>query len=759
MKHLKYVLFMMISFLFTFVGMNIHYTGNPLGNYDQQPYQIYLNAVENGFEGDYKDWLNYISSEDSSPIELRIENNWIEWKYIDEEEESWRPLLNVLSFVGLNELDFKDQHTPHIGENGTWWIGEEDTGIIAFDTSEQNGLTPFIGENGNWWIGTTDTGVLAGGLSENNEQGGVGIVSIEYLGNLNGVDTYLITFSDNSTYTYELRSGTNGEDGLAPHIGDNGHWWIGTTDTGIRAEATNGTNGLSAFEIFLKYYPDYEGDEQQWIEDLLQGNLIVKTFHTVTFDSAGGSFIPNQIVEDGKKVIAPSIPTREGYDFVDWMYGEERWVFIGYIVTEDMTLTASWNQTYFPPAPEIYEDLPTAQTINSFWSIPSVGSPKVLVVPVEFPDVLFENPSMVQNNINQVFNGESTDTFQSLKSFYQTSSFGKLQLTGEVTQPFKTTYTSSYYENLANNQGNTAIINEIMTYFDNQYDFNDFDYDGDGNLDGIYMIYSKNYGAWGSFWWAYLWSYFGSSTFDTISPTAFIWMPYNMVLVNNELQSRVFIHETGHMLGLEDYYDYDEDDGSGNEGGLGYADMMHGNVGDHNPWSKMILGWLDAWVVNESMTVKLDPYISSGQALIITEDWNGTLFDEFIVAMYFTNEGLYQDIDIYFDSQPGLVLYHVDARLGPSANPNSVYPNEVFINNNTDTPNKLIKFIEADGNNSLLSTGFVWAADVYRPGDIFNQNRNMGYRWHQLSLGTVGFTISFEEESDGMITLNIQFPN
>jgi hypothetical protein len=210
------------------------------------------------------------------------------------------------------------------------------------------------------------------------------------------------------------------------------------------------------------------------------------------------------------------------------------------------------------------------------------------------------------------------------------------------------------------------------------------------------------------------------------------------------------------MLGLEDFYDYEEDDGSGNEFGLGGADMMDSNAGDHNPWSKMILGWIDPLVVDTSMEVDLSPYISSGQALLITEDWNGTLFDEYIIAMYFTPTGFYAGDDYFFDGRSGMVLYHVDARLGTTANVNSVYPSD-YINNNSDTPNKLIKFIESDGNNSLMSTGFVWAEDVYRPGHTFNSNRNAGYRFHQSTLGTVDFTIDVVTETANKLSLHIEY--
>lgn len=31
---------------------------------------------------------------------------------------------------------------------------------------------------------------------------------------------------------------------MTPHIGSNGNWWIGSTDTGIKATGADGTNGV-----------------------------------------------------------------------------------------------------------------------------------------------------------------------------------------------------------------------------------------------------------------------------------------------------------------------------------------------------------------------------------------------------------------------------------------------------------------------------------------------------------------------------------
>ena len=37
--------------------------------------------------------------------------------------------------------------------------------------------------------------------------------------------------------------GKDGVDGKTPHIGENGNWWIGDEDTGVKAEGVDGENG------------------------------------------------------------------------------------------------------------------------------------------------------------------------------------------------------------------------------------------------------------------------------------------------------------------------------------------------------------------------------------------------------------------------------------------------------------------------------------------------------------------------------------
>lgn len=81
-------------------------------------------------------------------------------------EENVVEVHTETSVVEVHNADGLNGITPHIGENGNWWIGTTDTGVHAQgEKGEQgdSGLTPYIAENGNWFVGDVDLGVKAQG--------------------------------------------------------------------------------------------------------------------------------------------------------------------------------------------------------------------------------------------------------------------------------------------------------------------------------------------------------------------------------------------------------------------------------------------------------------------------------------------------------------------------------------------------------------------------------------------------------------------
>lgn len=157
-----------------------------------------------------------------------------------------------------------DVKAPHIGSNGNWWIGDEDTGVRAAGhdgadgrdgTDGKDGFTPYIGNNGNWWVNDTDTGIQAEGKDGRDGKDGTDGAT-PYIG-VNG--NWWIGDTDSGTSAVS-GSSVNGRDGLTPYIGDNGNWWIGTNDTGVAAAGRNGTDGHDGADG----YTPYIGENGNW---------------------------------------------------------------------------------------------------------------------------------------------------------------------------------------------------------------------------------------------------------------------------------------------------------------------------------------------------------------------------------------------------------------------------------------------------------------------------------------------------------------
>ena len=170
-------------------------------------------------------------------------------------DKKWSPENNTIQdfWRFLTGASGEDGQTPHVGDNGNWFIGNEDTGIGARGRDGQNGAdgkdgkdgrdavppTVTIGDNGNWFVDGVDTGRKAVGQDGADGKDGVSpTVTIGDNGNwfIDGVDTGKKAVG---------QDGTNGKDGVSPTvtIGNNGNWFIDGVDTGKKAVGQDGVNG------------------------------------------------------------------------------------------------------------------------------------------------------------------------------------------------------------------------------------------------------------------------------------------------------------------------------------------------------------------------------------------------------------------------------------------------------------------------------------------------------------------------------------
>jgi len=82
-----------------------------------------------------KDVISKIDNEDEiiqligqDKIKFRKNGDFLQWKI--EGNQSWSNLINI------SELQNNSTNIPYVGENGHWWINDNDTGIIAEDKTE-----------------------------------------------------------------------------------------------------------------------------------------------------------------------------------------------------------------------------------------------------------------------------------------------------------------------------------------------------------------------------------------------------------------------------------------------------------------------------------------------------------------------------------------------------------------------------------------------------------------------------------------------
>ena len=343
--------------------------------------------------------------------------------------------------------------------------------------------------------------------------------------------------------------------------------------------------------------------------------------------------------------------------------------------------------------------------------MPSSGDVRVLVVPLEIADNPF--PLNYKSTLDSAFNGEPTTIgWESVASFYQKSSYGNLRLTFDITDKYTLPNSRAYYEEFEG-VGDYYALSEIIPLI-NEDDLHIYDSNQDQVIDSIIFIYSvpSDYDTFP--WWGW------ANTFDNLPYLTpddwdldlgyYIWASYDF-LFSRSLGANVlydpttYIHEIGHLFGLPDLYPY-----SGGVGPLGGWDMMDLNAGDHGPFNKMLLGWLKPLYLDQvaNYEVTLDSYAltddGTNSALIIpspTADLlDGDIYDEFLLIMYYTPDGLYEQTLAFEPSltERGIVIYHVNAHVNYGASSWEMFG----FDNNQGSP-FLISIVEVDLNSSIPS--------------------------------------------------------
>ena len=167
--------------------------------------------------------------QDGREVELKNDGSSILWRYVGEGDDAWRPLVDLSDITGSDGADGKQVELRVEGGYIQWKYDADSDWQNLIALSALQGIKGDKGDKG-------DPG-------EDGDTPYIGDNGNWWIG---GVDTGIkAEGSDGSdgSDSSDGKNGQDGKDGLTPYIGSNGNWWIGTTDTGIKAAGVNGADG------------------------------------------------------------------------------------------------------------------------------------------------------------------------------------------------------------------------------------------------------------------------------------------------------------------------------------------------------------------------------------------------------------------------------------------------------------------------------------------------------------------------------------
>ena len=408
--------------------------------------------------------------------------------------------------------------------------------------------------------------------------------------------------------------------------------------------------------------------------------------------------------------------------------------------------------------------------------LPSTGDVNVLVIPVAFSNSDLYNygtEDEIKAKLEIAFNGTNEETgWYSLRGYYQTVSYGRLNLHAEILDIFDSGLTYDV------TKGKTGVVDydcflRAIEAYDDEIDYSLYDQNEDGYIDCVYLVYLAPYYDYydenqSDLWWAYCWEYFEEledgqeeTTFDGVGLDYYLWFSMDFLddpidaiydrtgdIIEEEslyvnINCETIIHESGHALGLDDYYDYAD---GGVTGGVGGFAMMDYNQGDHDPYSKAILGWINPIVVaNMDYSATLASFAETGDTIIISKNNGGTYFEEYFMIALYTPTGvneLKSDRECGLPSEVGVMIWHIDASLRSDKELASGQygPMDMTLCNNGKASCKLIDLVSASSGREIGNQENYLVSDV----DLFGENSTVGrLTWYDGS--SVGLTLSLGE--------------
>ncbi len=267
-----------------------------------------------------------------------------------------------------------------------------------------------------------------------------------------------------------------------------------------------------------------------------------------------------------------------------------------------------------------------------------IGSRRGLVILVSFADLPF---STEQTEWDDFFNKEGYSTagmYGSVHDYFYEQSYGKFDLVFDVVGPVTVSNSYSYYGK-GGDTNTPYMVKEACQLVDSQVNFGDYDWDGDGYVDQVYVVYAgynEAQGADEDVIWSHTWALSAIPATRGLRLDGVVIDTYacSSEFHGNGVTNTGVIdgvgaacHEFTHCLGLPDFYDT----GSGTNYGMDVWSLLdYGNwvAAGYVPaaltaYERWFSGWLELTELDSPTHVSDMPCITDEPcAYVVYNDAN-----------------------------------------------------------------------------------------------------------------------------------------
>ena len=272
-----------------------------------------------------------------------------------------------------------------------------------------------------------------------------------------------------------------------------------------------------------------------------------------------------------------------------------------------------------------------------------IGKKKGIIIIVNFKDVAMKasHDNSLYNRIANEKNFKEGLFKGSVSDYFYDQSEGKFDLEFDVVGPVTVSKRRSHYganDSSGNDKYPASMVIEACRLADPEVNFADYDWDGDNEVDQVFVIYAGKGEADGgasNTIWPHEWTLSSASFYgDGSGAQTFDGVTIDTYACGAELNGSgdidgigTICHEFSHCLGYPDFYDIDYSGGQG----MGYWDLMdsgsyNGNgyiPSGYTSYERWVAGWMEPTELEGNMSVTdMLPLQEKAAAYIIYNDSN-----------------------------------------------------------------------------------------------------------------------------------------